>query len=110
MRVSMRPMRILKDLGGFFDRRAWDGLRGSRGGDYDDAYQDEEGAEDGAGAEGLAAEEIADEDGHHGVDVGVGADLCWRFVMNEPDVGGEADDRAGDDEISQRPPHRPRDG
>src|ERR1700751_3068961 len=92
------------DLCGVFDGERRSGFSGWGGGDDQNAYQNAERSEDGPRAEGFAAEEVSDEDGDDGVDVGVGSDLGGRFVMEEPDVGGKANERSEDDEVNQGEP------
>ena len=54
-------------------------------------------------ADRLAGEGPAEQDGHGGVDVGVGRDEDARSAAaQEPAVRGEGDDRAEDDEIGER--------
>src|SRR5271156_110932 len=86
------------------------GFFGRHGGDDDYADQNAERAENGAGGQLFPAQEISYQHGHDGVDVGVSAHLGGRFVMQQPDVGGEADDGAGDDQVQQGEPDRARDG
>jgi hypothetical protein len=49
-------------------------------------------------------EEISEEDGDDGIYVGVGGNFCGRFVVDEPDVSGEGDDGAENNQIEQREP------
>src|SRR5271157_5265404 len=72
--------------------------------DHDYADQHQQCSEDGACADSLAAEEVAHQHRHHWIHIRVGAHFGWRFVMDQPDVGGEAHDRPGDDQVQQREP------
>ena len=85
-----------------FDRQSRHGAWRTRGGYGDNADEDETGPEDGAKSKAFAAKEIAEDDGYHGIHVSVGADLGRRFMMDQPDVGGEGDERAGDNQVEQR--------
>src|SRR5580692_9587620 len=104
--------RVLRSCG--FDRTLQLSRRGRlfgrHGGDDDYADQNAERAENGAGGQLFPAEEISYQHGHDGIDVSVGADLGRRFMMKQPDVGGEADDGAGDDQVQQGKPDGARDG
>ena len=52
--------------------------------------------------DGLVEEEHPECDGYHRVDVGVGRDGPQRNVVQQPDVRGEGDQRAEDDEVGER--------
>ena len=81
-----------------------------RRGDHHHADQNEQSSQNRSQAKRFAAQEISHQHGHHRIHVRVGADFCRRFMMNQPDVGGERDDRAGDDQVEQREPRSARDG
>src|ERR1700722_14272880 len=85
-------------------------LFGWHGGDDDHADQNAERAENGAGGQLFPAEKISYQHSHDGIDVRVGAHLGRRFVMQQPDVSGEADDGAGDDQVQQGKQEGARDG
>ena len=65
--------------------------------------------EHGAQVDAFAAEKVSEEYRDDGVDVRVGAYACGRLVVDEPEVGGEADDGSGDDEVEERDPGSARD-
>jgi len=41
---------------------------------------------------------------YHWIDIRVGANLGRRFMVKEPDISGEAYDRAGHDQVDEREP------
>lgn len=49
-------------------------------------------------------EQVADQDGDEGVDVGVGGDAGGGLAVKEPEVGGEAEEGAKEDEVGERDP------
>src|SRR5581483_8418864 len=49
----------------------------------------------------LAAKPVAYRDRNYRIHVGVGSDLCGRFVMQQPDVGRKCGYRARNNEIYQ---------
>src|SRR5579859_6695276 len=67
------------------------------GRNHDNTEKHKGGAEDSAETDCFAREEVADDDGNHWIDVGIGSDLGGRLVMDEPDVCCESRDGAGDD-------------
>lgn len=70
------------------------GFLHAHGCDHDHADQYTHGTQDRSQAEGFAGEEISEQHGHYRIYIRVGPDLGGRFVMNEPDVGGDGDDGA----------------
>src|SRR5579883_2183746 len=100
----------LPGLPGIFDGQHGDFLLRGSGCDDDDTDEDEEGSQGGAGTERLATGEVAEQDSDERIDVGVGADPGWRFVMKKPDVGGKSDERAEDDEVDDGEPGTSGDG
>src|ERR1700728_4110596 len=72
--------------------------------DDEDANKNTKSSENGSQAERFAAQKISDQYGYNRIHVGIGADLCRRFMMDEPQIGSEADDGAEDDEVEQREP------
>ena len=70
------------------------------GGRYQGDGDDHQGHTDVFGGdEVFVEEEEAEQDGDHGVDVGVGGDFADGDVGDEPDVGGVADPGAEDDQV-----------
>ena len=74
------------------DRRFLDGLMYYfSSGDEDDREDDDYRAGEHEGVHLFAVEDAAEDDGDDGVDVTVGGDLGDGDVLEQPDVGGEAD-------------------
>src|ERR1700722_16027126 len=76
----------------------------SRRCDHHYADQNEQSPKERSQTKGFATEEISKQHGHDRIDVSVGPDFCWRFMMDQPHVGGEPDDGARDDQVKQGEP------
>lgn len=76
--------------------------RGSR--DHDHADQHQRCAQRGSRANRFASQEISYNHRNHRIHVSVRANLGRRFVMDQPKVSGETDDRTSHDQVSQREP------
>jgi hypothetical protein len=70
----------------------------------------EECSQDGPSTERFPAQEISDKNCDSWIHVRVGAYFGWGLVVNEPDIGGECDDRAGNYQVGQCEPCSGRNG
>ena len=70
--------------------------------DHQHRAEDQHHRGDGPRGDGLVQDQPAEQDRHHRVHVGVGAHHGGGGVAQRVGVGGEADDRAEDDEVRQR--------
>ena len=78
--------------------------------DHGHGGDDEPGAGDRRGADGLAEEQRAEDDGDERVDVGVGRDQREPCVVQQPHIGRVGDHRSEDHEVGKREPRSRRDG
>ncbi len=72
-------------------------------GDEDDREDDDDGTGEHIAIHLFAMEDAAEDEGNDGIDVCVGRHLGNGNVLEQPDVGGEADERPGEDEIDDGP-------
>lgn len=69
--------------------------------DDEDAGEDAEAGPEDAESDGFLEDEPAEEDGDDWVDVGVGGEAGGGGVLEEPDIGPEADPGAEDHEVGE---------
>jgi len=75
-------------------------------GDEDYGEDDDGGACEHVGVHLFSVEGAAEDEGHDGIDVGVSRHLCDWDILEQPDVGGESDERSGKDEVDDGPERR----